>query len=451
MRGGRGWTIRPPVGPEIANPDHGAGFDDTSCRNTPGTRRGAEGLSTRLRRRRGLFRVRQHPDADLLALHAAGLRPGLSSRSVPTLIALTVLVARSSRSWACSTSVRGRVAARVGAALPDRLDSRVFDAVRRLASTPASGRSPSSALRPRGGAEARLVAGALRHLRHALGAVLHLPDLLPIHPWLDRRSPAGSLILCDHRCSTSGRRAAGPRRRGDAALRDAFAETIRRRARWSWRIGMRGALLDRWQKSARPLPRRAIMSSDRVSQLFHHHQDLPLLPAVGDARPRRLRGAEGRDERRRDDRGLDPARPAPCADRARDRRLAVVHLRPPGLEQPPRPCSATPEQAGADRPAPARAPRRRQRQWCRPSSRRRASQCSTSGSKPARRSASSADGLGQVVARPHPGRHLAAGAGRPPRRRGARPVDRTCGAATSATCRRTSCCSTAPSPRTSPA
>ena len=84
-----------------------------------------------------------------------------------------------------------------------------------------------------------------------------------------------------------------------AALQgDAFAETIRQQGEMIQALGMRGAVLERWQAPARPRARRPARLQRPRQPVRDHLQDLPLLPAVGGARARRLPGAAGRDDRR---------------------------------------------------------------------------------------------------------------------------------------------------------
>ena len=62
-------------------------------------------------------------------------------------------------------------------------------------------------------------------------------------------------------------------------------------------------------------------SADLVGAFIGATQHLPAVPAIGDAGARRLAGAARRDDRRGDDRRLDPAGPRACPDRAGGRAM----------------------------------------------------------------------------------------------------------------------------------
>ena len=102
----------------------------------------------------------------------------LPSRSEETLLALTILIAALYGFMGLLDYVRGRVAARIGATVQARLDARVFRAGLRRSVLPSERSKPASGLKDLEAVQ-RLagLAGALRRLRHALGAGLHPRDL----------------------------------------------------------------------------------------------------------------------------------------------------------------------------------------------------------------------------------------------------------------------------------
>ena len=119
----------------------------------------------------------------------------IPSRSQETLLALTILVAALFAIMGILDYVRARVAARIGATVQARLDAAG------LPRQPAPGGAGERALEagvgaqgPRGGAAAGRLAGALRRLRHALGAGLHLRDL-QLPSLLGHLAVAGMLLL----------------------------------------------------------------------------------------------------------------------------------------------------------------------------------------------------------------------------------------------------------------
>ena len=87
------------------------------------------------------------------------------------------------------------------------------------------------------------------------------------------------------------------------------------RPRWSSALGMRGAAFDRWQIARGASLDATIGALGRRRHLHRDDPDVSPVPAVGDAGPRRLSGAAGRDDGGRDDRGLDPDGPRAGPDR----------------------------------------------------------------------------------------------------------------------------------------
>ena len=194
--------------------------------------------------------------------------------------------------------VRGRVVApRIGALHQTRLDAKVFEAGLAARCCRASAARPVGPARSRGGAALHGLAGALRDLRHALDAVLHHRDLqLPSLARLarDRRQAAPHRRHLANQMMTKRSR---PKRRRWRRHADGFAETIRQQGEMIQALGMRRAVLARWQPNAQPgAARRPEPRRRRRRPVLDDLEDPALLPAVGDARPRRLRGAAGRDD-----------------------------------------------------------------------------------------------------------------------------------------------------------
>ena len=104
-------------------------------------------------------------------------------------------------------------------------------------------------------------------------------------------------------------------------------------------LGMRGAVLDRWQQMRGRALAAQLASSDRVSQFATTSKTFRFFLQSAVLGLGAYLVLHGEMTRRRDDRRLDPARPRAGAGRAGDRRLAAGAPRPPGLGATARPCS----------------------------------------------------------------------------------------------------------------
>ena len=165
----------------------------------------------------------------------------IPSRSHETLLALTILIAVLFVIMGILDYVRARVAARIGATVQARLDSRVFRAGLRRAVLASERSTPGlGAQGPRGGAAAGRLAGALRRLRHALGAGLPHRDLqLPSAARAPRargHAPPGRWRRSSTRSSPSGTRR---RRRSPPCRATTSPRRSASRARWCRRSACR--------------------------------------------------------------------------------------------------------------------------------------------------------------------------------------------------------------------
>ena len=223
----------------------------------------------------------------------------IPSRSRETLLALTILVAALFAIMGMLDYVRARVAARIGATVQARLDGRVFRATLRRAVLASERSRPASGLKDLEAVQ-RLAGSPV------LFAVFDMPwapffvfAIYSFHPCsgTSRWRACLVLVLATVLNQMLTRR---PEAEATAATMqgDNFAETIRQQSEMVQALGMRGAVLDRWQRLRGARARRAARLERPGQPVRDPDQDLPLLPAVGDARPRRLCGAPRRDERR---------------------------------------------------------------------------------------------------------------------------------------------------------
>ncbi|MFO1207841.1 MAG: type I secretion system permease/ATPase [Amaricoccus sp.] len=191
----------------------------------------------------------------------------IPSRSVETLIALTVLVASLFAIMGVLDYVRGRVAARIGATFQSRLDSRVFNAAMRRSILSSERSKPSSALKDLEAVQKLASSPVLFAVFDMPWAPFFIFLIYSFHPYLGNLAVAGGLLLI-LATVLNQRLTRRPELEANAATLqgDAFAETIRQQGEMIQALGMRGAVLDRWQKLRNRALDAQVSSSDRVSQ-----------------------------------------------------------------------------------------------------------------------------------------------------------------------------------------
>ena len=171
----------------------------------------------------------------------------LSSRSVPTLIALSVFLVGAYAFQAVLDIIRTRVVVRSATLLDYRLGADVHDAVLRLA---IHSKNPSEAYQPVRDLD------QIRAFLTGAGpiAILDLPWMplflaicFLIHPWLGMVALAGGMILLGVTILTE-RASRGPARvvAQDAGLRSAMVEAGRRNSETAAAMGMAKTLAARW-------------------------------------------------------------------------------------------------------------------------------------------------------------------------------------------------------------
>ena len=187
----------------------------------------------------------------------------LGSRSVETLLALSVLVAFLFLAMGILDHARARIMARIGARLQDNLDRRVFSAaVYRLTVTP----NDPAALAAQRDLEAvqRLWASpVLLALFDIPWTPFFIAAIFIFHPWLGWLAVAGGVILVvvaliNQRSSES------PLIRANAAGMQAerLAENLKSEAEAVQALGMAGAGFDRWQKARSLALGQSIVAAD---------------------------------------------------------------------------------------------------------------------------------------------------------------------------------------------
>ena len=191
----------------------------------------------------------------------------IPSRSEETLLGLTVLVTLLYLIMGMLDYVRGRVAARIGATVQDRLDARVFSASLRRAVLSSERSKPSTGLKDLEAVQRLAGSPVLFAVFDMPWAPFFLLAIYSFHAYLGHLAVAGMLVLV---LATFLNQRLTRKPEGEAHVAtmqgDAFAETIRQQSEMVGALGMRGAVLSRWQGLRARAVNAQSASSDRVSQ-----------------------------------------------------------------------------------------------------------------------------------------------------------------------------------------
>jgi ATP-binding cassette, subfamily C, bacterial len=191
----------------------------------------------------------------------------LPSRSEPTLLALTILIAALFIFMGLLDYIRGRVAARMGATMQSRLDGRVFDAVMRRSVLTSERSKPATGLRDLESVQKLLSSPVLFAVFDMPWAPLFIFAIYTFHPWLGHLALAGGLVLVAVTLMNQILTRKPELEAASMAMQgDAYAETIRQQGEMVRALGMSGAVLSRWQELRQRALRAQVQSSDRVSQ-----------------------------------------------------------------------------------------------------------------------------------------------------------------------------------------
>jgi PrtD family type I secretion system ABC transporter len=171
----------------------------------------------------------------------------LQSRSVETLIGLSVLVAGLYALMALLDYARGRVMARMAARFQTTLDARVFDASLRRQATPQDQAASAGALRDLDGVQAFIASPVLLALMDMPWTPVFLAAIFIFHPMLGWLAVAGGLVIVvlalGNQLATAHKvRVAHVANQGSHA----FAEEARAGREVVMSQGARRSMLDRW-------------------------------------------------------------------------------------------------------------------------------------------------------------------------------------------------------------
>ncbi len=191
----------------------------------------------------------------------------LPSRSEETLLALTLLVAALFVLMGVLDYVRGRIAARIGAIAQSRLDARVFRATLRRSVLASERGRPATGLRDLEAVQKLAGSPTLFAVFDMPWAPIFIFAIYTFHPWLGHMALVGGLILV---AVAVLNQILSRRPEADATVAtvvgDNFAETVRQQGDMVQALGMRGAMLDRWQAMRGRALGAQLVASDRLGQ-----------------------------------------------------------------------------------------------------------------------------------------------------------------------------------------
>ena len=191
----------------------------------------------------------------------------LASRSVATLVALTVLIAGLYALMGVLDYARGRVAARMGAEFQTRLDAKVFDSGLTRALMSGERGRPWSGLRDLESVQRFMSSPVLFAIFDMPWTPIFIAAIFMFHPWLGWFALGGLVLLVVVSLLNQMLSRRSIEEAATASMSsDAFAETVRQQAEAVQALGMRPAVLARWQKNRREALAANIASADVVNQ-----------------------------------------------------------------------------------------------------------------------------------------------------------------------------------------
>ncbi|MBJ6372327.1 type I secretion system permease/ATPase [Sedimentitalea arenosa] len=186
----------------------------------------------------------------------------LGSRSVETLVALSLLVAFLYGVMGILDYSRGRIMARAGARFQAALDRRVFDAMVRRSAV-ASDPSAQTGLADLESVQRLISSPVLMAAFDIPWTPIFLAGIMLFHPWLGILALAGGAVLILITL-VNQMLSRGPLRQANATSHRAsmLSDEIRGEAEMIQSMGMRGAAFERWQKAREESLEESISAND---------------------------------------------------------------------------------------------------------------------------------------------------------------------------------------------
>ncbi len=189
----------------------------------------------------------------------------LASRSMETLTALFLLVGALYAIMGVLDYARGRVAARIGAEFQATLDSRVFDAILRRSVIPAERAKPATGLRDLESVQRFMSAPVVFAIFDIPWTPIFILAIFTFHPLMGWLAVFGGLVLI---CVTILNQILTSRPQIEAQVAsnqsEAFAEGVREQGELVQGLGMRNAVLQRWQANRDKALEAQILASDKT-------------------------------------------------------------------------------------------------------------------------------------------------------------------------------------------
>ena len=174
----------------------------------------------------------------------------LGSQSEATLVALTVLVAFLFLAMGILDHVRGRVMARIGARMQDRLDRRVFAAALRRLTLQPGDQVALAAQRDLESVQRLWTSPVLLAIFDIPWTPLFIAAIFIFHPWLGWLAVAGMLILVVVTLLNQRMTTAPVQRSTVATMRaEMMSDNIKQESELVQALGMTGSAFDRWQQA----------------------------------------------------------------------------------------------------------------------------------------------------------------------------------------------------------
>ena len=172
----------------------------------------------------------------------------LASRSVPTLVALTIFLVGAYAFQGAFDLIRSRIVVRAATALDERLDTSIHAAVLRLGITSRSAGEPMQPVRDLDQIRSFLSGAGPIAIVDMPWMPIFLALCFLIHPWLGLLSAAGAIVLIALTALTEwiSRKPVRAVTR-EAGIRGAIIEADRRNSETAVAMGMAGTLAMRWK------------------------------------------------------------------------------------------------------------------------------------------------------------------------------------------------------------
>ncbi|PIE10824.1 MAG: type I secretion system permease/ATPase [Rhodobacterales bacterium] len=188
----------------------------------------------------------------------------LGSRSVETLVALSVLAGFMFAMMGLLDFARGRIMGRVGARFQSRLDRRVFEASLRASTRAGAGPEAATGLRDLEAVQRLMTSPVLMAFFDIPWSPLFFAGIFLFHPWLGWLALAGSAcLMLIAWANQMASRAALEHANASGFRAEQLGAELRGEAEMVQALGMRGATFARWSRTRNAALEATIQAADR--------------------------------------------------------------------------------------------------------------------------------------------------------------------------------------------